>query len=42
MTLVADVFVEKPAPTNMFKYMSKKPCLRKPLDRQQGKWAETL
>ena len=42
MTLEADVFLETPAPKNMVREMSKKPCFRGPLDRQQGKWVETL
>ena len=42
MTLIADVFWKIPAPKNMVRKMSKKPCFRGPLDRQHGKWAETL
>ena len=42
MTLVADLFLEIPAPKNMFRSMSKKPCFRGPLDREQGKCVETL
>ena len=42
MTLVADVSLEVPAPKIMVKYMSKKPCFRGPLERQEGKWVETL
>ena len=42
MTLVADVFLEILAPKNMVREISKKPCFRGPLDRQQGKWVETL
>ena len=42
MTLVADVFPEVPAPKNILRQMSKKPCFRGPLDRQQGKRVETL
>ena len=42
MTFIADVFPEILAPKNMVKEMSKKPCLRGPLDRKQGKWVETL
>ena len=42
MTLVADAFSEIPAPKNMFRKMSKKLCFREPLDRQHGKWFETL
>ena len=41
MTLIADVFLETPAPKNMVRWLSKKPCFRGPLDRQQGKWLET-
>ena len=42
MTLVADVFPEVIAPKNILREMSKKPCFRGPLDRQQGKWVQTL
>ena len=42
MTLVADVFPEVPPPKNMLRQMSKKPCFRGPLDRQQGKWVRPL
>ena len=42
MTLRADVFREIPAPKNTVRKMSKKPCLRGPLDRQHRKWVETL
>ena len=42
MTLIFDVFPEIPAPKNMVRQMSKKSCFRRPLDRQQGKWVETL
>ena len=42
MTLIADVFREIPAPKNMVREMSKKPCFREPSDRQHGKWVETL
>ena len=42
MTLVADVFLEIPAPKNMVRYMSKKPCFRGSVDREDGKWVETL
>ena len=42
MTLIADVFRKIPAPENMVRLMSKKPCFRGALDRQQGKWDETL
>ena len=36
MTLVADVFLDITFPKNMVTQMSKKPCFREPLDRQQG------
>ena len=42
MTLIADVFHEIPAPKNMVRKMSKKPCLRALLDKEHGKWVETL
>ena len=42
MTLVANVFLEIPGLKNMLREMSKKPCFRGPLDRQQGKWVQTL
>ena len=42
MTLVAYVFLEIPAPKNIVREMSKKPCFRGTLHRQQGKWVETL
>ena len=42
MTLVADVFPEILAPKNMVRSMSKKPCFGGHLDRQQGKWVNTL
>ena len=42
MTLIADVFAEILAPKSMVRQMPKKPCSRRPLDRQQGKWVETL
>ena len=38
LTLIADVFPEVPTPKNM----CKKPCFRGPLDRQHGKWVDTL
>ena len=41
MTLIADIFLETSAPKNMVRWMSKKSCIRGPLDRQQGKWVET-
>ena len=42
MTLIADVFREIPAPKNMVRLISKKPCFRGPLERQQGKWVVAL
>ena len=41
MTLIADVFPDIPAQKNMVRWMSKKPCFRGSLDRQQGKWVDT-
>ena len=42
MTLIAEVFLELPAPKNMVGSMSKKLCFRGPFDSQHGKWVETL
>ena len=42
MTLVADVFPDIPAPKNMVREMSKKPCFRGTLEIQEGKWVEIL
>ena len=42
MTLIADVFPEIPAPKSMVRLMSKKPCFRRPLDREHGKLVETM
>ena len=42
MTPIAHVFLEILAQKYMVRQMSKKPCFRGPLDRQQGKWVETL
>ena len=42
MTLIADVFLEIPAPKKMVRSISEKPCFRGPLDRRQGKWVKTL
>ena len=42
MTLIADVFREIPVPKNMVRLISKKPCFRGPLERQQGKWVVAL
>ena len=41
-TLLADVVQEMPAPKNMVRLVSKKPCFRGSLHRQHGKWIETL
>ena len=40
--LIADVFREIKVPKNMVRKMNEKPCFRGPLDRQHGKWVETL
>ena len=40
--LLADVFREIKVPKNMVRKMSEKPLFRGPLDRQHGKWVETL
>ena len=42
MTLIADVFLEIPAPKNMVREISKKPCFRGPLDTEHGKSVEAL
>ena len=42
MTLITDVFPEVPALKNVIRKLSKQPCFRGPLDRQHGKWVETL
>ena len=42
MALVTDVFLEIKVPKNIVTQMSKKPCFRGPLDRQQEKWVKTL
>ena len=42
MTPIADVFPEIPAPKKMVRKMSKKPCFRRPLDEQHGKFVETM
>ena len=42
MTLIADVFIEILAPKDMVRQMSEKPCIKGPLDRQHGKWVNTL
>ena len=42
MTLIADPFPEVSAPKIMLTEMSKKPCFREPLDREHGKYVETM
>ena len=42
MTLLGDVFPEIPAPKNMVRSMSEKPCFRGPLDREYGKSVEIM
>ena len=42
MNLVADVFLEITVTKYMVRQMSKKPCFRGHLERQQGKWVDTL
>ena len=42
MALITDVVHEIPAAKNMVREMSKEPCFRGPLDREQGKSFETL
>ena len=42
MTQIADVFPHIPPPKNMVRQMSKKPCFREFLEKQHGKWFETL
>ena len=42
MTLVADVFLEITVPKNMVRQMTKKPCFKGPLEKQHGKWINTL
>ena len=42
MTLIADVFLDIMAAKNMVREKPKKPCFRGALDRQHGKWVETL
>ena len=42
MTLIADIFPEIPTPKEMATEISKKKCFRGPLERQEGKWFETL
>ena len=42
MSLIAYVFPEIPAHKNIVRHMSKKLCFRGPVERQHGKWIETL
>ena len=42
MTRIDDVFTEIPAPKNMVREMTKKPCFRGPLDREHGKSVEIM
>ena len=42
MTVIADVFPEIPAPEKMVRRMSKRRCLRGPLDREHRKSVETM
>ena len=42
MTLIDDVFTEKPAPKNMVREMTKKPSFRVLLDRQDSKLVEIM
>ena len=42
MTLIADVFWKIPGPKNMVRLMSKMVCYRRPLDREDDKWGETM
>ena len=42
MTLIADVFWKKPAPKNMVRLMSKMPCYRGPLDKEDDKWNKRM
>ena len=42
MDLVADVFKEILPPKIRVRLMSKKSSFRGPLDKEYGKWAETL
>ena len=41
-TRIADVYPEIPDAKNMVRKMSKAPCFRRPLDRENGKCVETL
>ena len=42
MTLIVDVFLEIPAPKTMVRLMSRKPRFTGALDREHGKWVETM
>ena len=42
MTLIADVFTEIPPPKNIVRQISKKPCFKRPLDREHCEWVEML
>ena len=42
MTIIANVFQEIPAAKNMVTKMSTKACFRGRLDRQHGKWGQTM
>ena len=42
MTLIADVFWKITAPKTMVRLMSKMPCYRRPLDREDDKWVERM
>ena len=42
MTLIAHFFSKLRTPENMARYMSKKSRFKRPIDRQNGKRAQTL
>ena len=42
MTLIADVFWKIAAPKTMVRLMSKMPCYRRHLDREDEKWVERM
>ena len=42
MTLIADLFPKLRTQKNVLRYMSKKPRLKGPFDRQHGKRVQTL
>ena len=42
MIFTVDVLPELWAPKNMVRLMSKRLCFRIPIDRQHGKWVQTL